>query len=95
MDASSARVYWTFETIHSFKLTIGNPQVIVSVQIVPCDAMKALRELDIRKLVTCSWVQEKAHGLPKCFTIVGEHVAIKSENKGSIAHYSGDSNLST
>ena len=65
---------------------IGNPQVIVSVQIVPCDAMKALRELDIRKLVTCLWVQEKAHRLTKCFTIVGAHVAIKSENKGSISH---------
>lgn len=65
---------------------IANPQVMVCVQIVPCDAMKALRELDVGKLVTCLWVQEKAHGLPKCFTIVGEHVAIKSENKGSIAH---------
>jgi hypothetical protein len=53
--------------------------------------MKALRKLDVGKLVTCFRVQEKAHGLTKCFRIVGVHVAIKSENEGSIAHYARDS----
>jgi hypothetical protein len=53
--------------------------------------MEILRELDEGKLVTCLGVHEKAHGLTKRFRIVGVHVAIKSENEGSIAHYARDS----
>ena len=71
------------------------PAEMICIEIVLCYAVKALRELDEGKLVTCFGVNEKAHGLTKRFRIIGVHVAIKSQNEWSIAHYARDSYLPT
>ena len=57
---------------------------IIRIEIVLCYAMKALWELDERKLVTCFVVHEKAHCFMKRLGIVGVHITIKSENEGGL-----------
>lgn len=76
-----------------FHAYIEEDCISVGITIVPVNAIKSLRELDIANLPSNLGVHQETHGLSRSLAVVHIMVTIQVEHERSIGKHSRDTNL--